>query len=132
VPESLSTSILWQISQLIGFILVIIMDLFRDQNGIPKNNMYNALIFQAAAAGVCLLFALVFNGPMSRTEALIEQEEMWKADALGINSHNTLNIIASNPSHRFFDSSDTLQTLGEEEVEIKQHHCHDHNSDQIA
>lgn len=109
VPESLSTSILWQLAQAIGFALVIIMDLFRDTNGVPKNNMYKALIFQAAAAGVCVLFSIVFNGPMSRTIALKEQEELRKTELLGLN--NNPNTLSAN-SHPFFDSSDTLQTLG--------------------
>ncbi|GAA5805451.1 major facilitator superfamily domain-containing protein [Helicostylum pulchrum] len=109
VPESLSTSILWQLAQAIGFALVIIMDLFRDTNGVPKNNMYKALIFQAAAAGVCVLFSVVFNGPMSRTIALKEQEELRKTELLGLN--NNPNALSAN-SHHFFGSSDTLQTLG--------------------
>lgn len=103
VPESLSTSILWQIAQIIGFVLVIIMDLFRDSNGVPKNNMYKALIFQAAVAGVCLLFAVVFNGPMTRSKALKEREEIRKTKILGLGHNNT---------HSFYESSDTIQGLG--------------------
>lgn len=79
------------------------MDLFRDNDGVPKNNMYKALIFQAAVAGVCLLFAVVFNGPMTRSEALKEQKEIRKTRLLGLNNNNV---------HTFFDSSDSLQTLG--------------------
>lgn len=102
VPESLSTSILWQLAQFIGFVLVIIMDLFRDTKGVPKNNLYKALIFQAAVAGVCLLFAVVFNGPMTRSNVLKEQEKIRKTKLLGLNSTNT---------REFFESSDTLQGL---------------------
>ncbi|KAI8887074.1 MFS general substrate transporter [Backusella circina FSU 941] len=96
VTESLSTSILWQIAQLIGFILVFIMDLFRDENGTPHNNMYNALIFQAVIAGVCALFALVFNGKMLRTEAI--QEKSQKRDV-----ENTI--------HHRYDSCETIHVL---------------------
>ncbi|KAI7876656.1 major facilitator superfamily domain-containing protein [Mucor mucedo] len=102
VPESLSTSILWQIAQVIGFALVIVMDLFRDTNGVPKNNLYKALIFQAVVAGVCLLFAVVFNGPMTRSIALKEQEEIRKTKLLGLNNTNT---------RGFFESNETLQGL---------------------
>ncbi|KAI8146221.1 major facilitator superfamily domain-containing protein [Fennellomyces sp. T-0311] len=69
VPESISTSILWQMAQVIGFVLVLIMDNFRDPNGDPPNNMFKALIFQAAIAGVCVILCAVYNGPMRRTEA---------------------------------------------------------------
>lgn len=98
----MSTSILWQIAQVIGFALVIVMDLFRDTNGVPKNNLYKALIFQAAVAGVCLLFAVVFNGPMTRSIALKEQEEIRKTKLLGLNNTNT---------RGFFESNETLQGL---------------------
>lgn len=91
------------------------MDLFRDTNGVPKNNMYKALIFQAAAAGVCLLFSIVFNGPMTRSIALKEKEELRKTELLGIANPNAL---GANPRH-FFDSSDTLQTLGGDLVGVK-------------
>lgn len=103
MPESLSTSILWQVAQAIGFALVIIMDLFRDTHGVPKNNMHKALIFQAAIAGVCLVFAIIFNSPMTRSIAMKEQEEMRKARLVCVNSKNN--------THSFFDSSDTLRTL---------------------
>ncbi|KAI9491682.1 major facilitator superfamily domain-containing protein, partial [Zychaea mexicana] len=69
VPESISTSILWQIGQLIGFILVLIMDNFRDPNGNPPNNMFKALIFQAAISAVCVALCAIYCGPMKRTEA---------------------------------------------------------------
>lgn len=113
----MATSILWQVSQLIGFVLVIIMDLFRDTNGVPKNNLYKALIFQAAIAGVCSLSSLVFNGPMLRTKALKEQEELRMAKEMGLNQTTGANHISKYPSHHFFDSNETLQALGQDEEE---------------
>ncbi|KAF1806907.1 major facilitator superfamily domain-containing protein [Mucor lusitanicus] len=118
VTESLSTSILWQVSQLIGFILVLVMDLFRDVNGEPKDNLYKALIFQAAIAGVCFFFSMIFNGPMARTEALKVQE---KAAATAAQSEIITNNTAMSRYH--YDSSDTMQTLTETNQARTQHHC---------
>ncbi|KAI8343743.1 major facilitator superfamily domain-containing protein [Chlamydoabsidia padenii] len=69
VPESISTSMLWQIAQVFGFILVLVMDRFRDPMGSPPNNMDRGLIFQAATSGVCVLLSFVYSGRMLRTEA---------------------------------------------------------------
>ncbi|KAF7722055.1 hypothetical protein EC973_003737 [Apophysomyces ossiformis] len=69
IAESISTSILWQFSQLIGFILILVMDNFRDEKGIPHNNMFKALIFQACTAGVCMLLCFAYNGRMKRSDA---------------------------------------------------------------
>lgn len=74
VPESLSTSILWQISQILGIILTTVMDLLRDS----KNDMFRALVFQAVVAGVCFIFSCVFNGPMLRLKSLQDQEKLRK------------------------------------------------------
>ncbi|CEP14743.1 hypothetical protein [Parasitella parasitica] len=104
VTESLSTSILWQIAQLIGFILVLVMDLFRDENGEPKDNLYKALIFQAAIAGICFVFSMLFNGPMARTEALKVQEKFAQSEFTAANN-------AMSRCH--YDSADTMQTLTE-------------------
>ncbi|CEG71411.1 hypothetical protein RMATCC62417_07151 [Rhizopus microsporus] len=79
ITESISTSLLWQLGQLTGFILVVIMDQLRDSNGNPKNNMYKALIFQAGLAGVMVLFAMVFNGPMLRMRALQKEKDIKKS-----------------------------------------------------
>ncbi|ORE18807.1 MFS general substrate transporter [Rhizopus microsporus] len=78
ITESISTSLLWQLGQLTGFILVVIMDQLRDPDGNPKNNMYKALIFQASLAGVMVLFAMVFNGPMLRMRALQKEKDIKK------------------------------------------------------
>ncbi|CDH52251.1 hypothetical protein RO3G_13522 [Lichtheimia corymbifera JMRC:FSU:9682] len=75
IPESISTSILWQMAQLVGFILVLVLDVFRDPNGDPPNNMFRGLVFQAAMAGVSVVLSLIYNGPMLRTEAIKEREE---------------------------------------------------------
>ncbi|CAO0792691.1 unnamed protein product [Mucor circinelloides] len=120
VTESLSTSILWQVSQLVGFILVLVMDLFRDENGEPKGNLYKALVFQAAIAGVCFFFSMIFNGPMARTEALKVQE---KAAAATAQSEMMTNNTAMSRYH--YDSADTMQTLTEaDQARIqRQQHC---------
>ncbi|KAI8976000.1 major facilitator superfamily domain-containing protein [Pilobolus umbonatus] len=78
VTESLSNSILWQLSQLLGFIFVIIMDLFRDTHGVPKNNMHNGLVFQAIVAGLCCVISFTFNGDMKRTHALDENRQFYE------------------------------------------------------
>ena len=48
------------------------MDNFRNPKGNPPNNMYKALIFQAAMAGLCVVLCAVYCGPMKRTEAYRE------------------------------------------------------------
>ncbi|GAN06656.1 cell surface receptor major facilitator superfamily transporter transporter [Mucor ambiguus] len=118
VTESLSTSILWQVSQLVGFILVLVMDLFRDVNGEPKGNLYKALIFQAAIAGVCFFFSMIFNGPMARTEALKVQERVV---AIAAQSEMMANSTATSRHH--YDSADTVQTLTEGDQARAQHRC---------
>lgn len=62
-------------AQLVGFILVLVLDVFRDPNGDPPNNMFRGLVFQAAMAGVSVVLSLIYNGPMLRTEAIKEREE---------------------------------------------------------
>lgn len=61
-----------------GFIFVIIMDATRSgPETSPPNNMTNALIFQAAIAGVIMFLSFAFQGRMARSEALA-----WEAKAL--------------------------------------------------
>ncbi|KAI8146481.1 major facilitator superfamily domain-containing protein [Fennellomyces sp. T-0311] len=76
IPEAISTSLLWQAAQIVGFILVLVLDKFRDATGDPPNNMYRGLIFQAAMAGVSVIISLLYNGPMRRTEALAEERRL--------------------------------------------------------
>jgi hypothetical protein len=53
-----------------GFIFVLIMDATRSSaDATPANNMTNALIFQAALAGIVMLLSFVYNGTMARSEA---------------------------------------------------------------
>ncbi|KAI8061460.1 hypothetical protein BC940DRAFT_279727 [Gongronella butleri] len=80
IPESISTSILWQLAQAVGFVLVLVMDNFRDPKGTPANNMHRGLIFQAAMSGACVLLAFVYMGPMLRSKAY--QEQLQQRDAL--------------------------------------------------
>lgn len=75
VPEAISTSLLWQAAQVTGFILVLVMDKFRDPTGDPPNNMFKALIFQAAIAGFCVILSLVYNGPMKRSQAYQDAQQ---------------------------------------------------------
>lgn len=78
VAEATTSSILWQGAQFFGFIFVIIMDSIRSgANAVPANDMTNALIFQAAIAGVVMLLSFAFNGRMLRSEAAA-----WEAEAL--------------------------------------------------
>jgi hypothetical protein len=60
---------LWQIAQVFGFILVLVMDRFRDPAGAPPNNMDRGLIFQAVTSGVCVVLSVLYSGRMLRTEA---------------------------------------------------------------
>ncbi|KAI9261396.1 major facilitator superfamily domain-containing protein [Phascolomyces articulosus] len=69
IPESISTSILWQAAQIVGFILVLVLDKFRDPNGNPPDNMFRGLVFQASMAGISVILSLIYNGPMRRQEA---------------------------------------------------------------
>lgn len=61
---------MWQGCQTFGFLFVLIFDALRDSNGEPKNNMYRALILQAALAGLMVLLCFGFRGRMLRTEAI--------------------------------------------------------------
>ena len=73
IPESISTSILWQAAQIIGFILVLVLDKFRDSTGSPPNNMFSGLVFQASMAGLSVILSLLYNGPMKRLEAQADE-----------------------------------------------------------
>lgn len=78
VAEATTSSILWQGAQFFGFIFVIIMDSIRGgADAVPANDMTNALIFQAAMAGVVMLLSFAFNGRMLRSEAAA-----WEAETL--------------------------------------------------
>ncbi|KAG2236353.1 hypothetical protein INT48_008335 [Thamnidium elegans] len=78
VHDATSNSIMWQGCQTFGFLFVLAMDLLRDPNGSPKNNMHRALILQAGLAGAMMLLSLVFRGRMLRTEAIekLKQDEL--------------------------------------------------------
>lgn len=78
------------------------MDLFRDEQGFPKNNMYKGLIFQAVVAGICLFFSFIFDGRMVKTEVLKIQEKVDQAVILS----NEKPIVQHD-----YDSTDTVQTL---------------------
>ncbi len=77
VHDATSTSIMWQGCQTFGFLFVLAMDQLRDANGTPKNNMFRALILQAALAGLMVILAFGYRGRMLRTEAIerLKQEE---------------------------------------------------------
>jgi FLVCR family MFS transporter 7 len=61
---------MWQGCQTFGFLFVLIFDSLRDSSGEPNNNMYRALILQAALAGLMVILSFGFRGRMLRTEAI--------------------------------------------------------------
>ncbi|KAI8373232.1 major facilitator superfamily domain-containing protein [Radiomyces spectabilis] len=75
VADATSNSLLWQSAQILGFLMILIMDMLRDTKGTPLNNMRNALIFQAVVAGANMLLAFAFNGRMARSEAIAKEKE---------------------------------------------------------
>lgn len=77
VHDATSTSIMWQGCQTFGFLIVLAMDKLRDADGTPKDNMYRALILQAALAGLMMVLSFGYRGRMLRTEAIerLRQEE---------------------------------------------------------
>lgn len=78
---------MWQGCQTFGFLFVLAMDQMRDSNGTPKNNMYRALILQAALAGLMVVLCFGFRGRMLRTEA-IERMKKEENNEKSINSSN--------------------------------------------
>lgn len=76
VADATTNSIMWQGCQVFGIVIVLVMDLLRDSNGVPKDNMYRALILQAAFAGVMVLLCFTFRGRMRRTEAIEELKRL--------------------------------------------------------
>ncbi|ORX61325.1 hypothetical protein DM01DRAFT_1395062 [Hesseltinella vesiculosa] len=79
VSEATSSSVLWQGSQVFGFIIMAFMDLLRDDDGHPKNNMQRALLLLMILAGVMVVVALAFKGSMKRTEAAALEEDTQSA-----------------------------------------------------
>ncbi|KAL0144433.1 major facilitator superfamily domain-containing protein [Mucor lusitanicus] len=75
VADATTNSIMWQGCQTFGFLIVLVMDLLRDSEGTPKDNMYRALILQAALAGLMMLLCFAFRGRMLRTEAIEKMAE---------------------------------------------------------
>ncbi|KAG1374553.1 hypothetical protein G6F61_009228 [Rhizopus arrhizus] len=116
ITNSIPTSLLWQLGQLIGFILVLVMDRFREPEGSPKNNMYRALVFQASLAAILMLFAMIFDGPMARTEALSKTRESNLTEKLPVN-------FDQNAHFSGYDnvSSDTIQAGGRSEPKHDAH-----------
>lgn len=81
VADATSNSIMWQGCQTFGFLIVLVMDLLRDSNGNPKNNMYRALILQAALAGLMMLLCFAFRGRMLRSEAIEKLRQLEEQEA---------------------------------------------------
>lgn len=74
------------------------MDSIRSgANATPANDMTNALIFQAAVAGVVMLLSFAFNGRMVRSEAAA-----WEAETL-----KRLNEISENDKENAHLSTST-------------------------
>ncbi|CEP19581.1 hypothetical protein [Parasitella parasitica] len=76
VADATTNSIMWQGCQTFGFLIVLVMDLLRDSEGTPKDNMYRALILQAAVAGSMMLLCFAFRGRMLRTEAIEKMQQL--------------------------------------------------------
>lgn len=91
VHDATSNSIMWQGCQTFGFLFVLAMDKMRDANGTPKNNMYRALILQAAIAGLMMVLSFGFRGRMLRSEAMakLRQEETNEKTIVNEESNNT-------------------------------------------
>lgn len=92
------------------------MDRFREPEGSPKNNMYRALVFQAGLAAILMLFAMIFDGPMARTEALSKTRESNLTEKLPVN-------FDQNAHFSGYDnvSSDTIQAGGRSEPKHDAH-----------
>ncbi|KAI8881599.1 MFS general substrate transporter [Backusella circina FSU 941] len=72
VADATTSSIMWQGCQVFGFLIILVMDLLRDPNGVPANNMYRALILQAGLGGLMMLLSFTFRGRMLRSEAILK------------------------------------------------------------
>ncbi|CEP18396.1 hypothetical protein [Parasitella parasitica] len=91
VAEATTNSLLWQGAQLFGFIFVIIMDTSRNSQ---DKTMTQALVFQAAVAGIIMLLAFVFHGKMARSEATAwEQRIIEKKDGITVFSKSLPSVI---------------------------------------
>ncbi|KAI9487525.1 MAG: major facilitator superfamily domain-containing protein [Benjaminiella poitrasii] len=81
VSDATSNSIIWQGAQVFGFLIVLVMDLLRDPDGVPENNMYRALLLQAALAGLLMLLCFAFRGRMLRSEAIAKIQQLEQEEA---------------------------------------------------
>lgn len=89
------------------------MDKFRNPNGDPPNNMFRALIFQAAIAGFCVVLAFIYNGPMLRTQAYEEATAaMHLKREKDIRSSTTPADSPHRMRHRYQNSSETIRVIG--------------------
>lgn len=112
VPESISTSMLWQIAQVFGFILVLVMDRFRDPSGTPPNNMDRGLIFQAVTSGVCVVLSILYSGRMLRTEAY--QQSPFPLEVTEVKDESAKNDLSKTwrPAHlRENSSTETISVV---------------------
>lgn len=100
VHDATTNSIMWQGCQTFGFLFVLAMDLLRDPDGSPKNNMHRALILQAGLAGAMMILSLLFRGRMLRTEAIekLKQEELNEKE-IECNCRNNQDIDLENNSN---------------------------------
>ena len=73
------------------------MDMVRDPQGSPPNNLYKALIIQAAIAGAVMILAFLFQGRMARSEAIAwkkEQQERFLVQG----DESTFEKLAATPT----------------------------------
>lgn len=75
------------------------MDLLRDSEGTPKDNMYRALILQAALAGLMMLLCFAFRGRMLRTEAIEKMQQLEAENEKGTESQHQIDDLQDEEHH---------------------------------
>lgn len=79
------------------------MDAARDENGVPKNNMFRALVMQAVFAGLIVILAFLFRGKMARSETIMARQQEFGMMArqqvfqAQVDSDTTLHDSLQNP-----------------------------------
>ncbi|KAI8883230.1 MFS general substrate transporter [Backusella circina FSU 941] len=68
VSESISSSMLWMASQVLGLIFLIVMDALRDDTGVPAGNMKKSLIFCACFGLAISVLTTAYNSPNRRLD----------------------------------------------------------------
>ncbi|KAF7722712.1 hypothetical protein EC973_002838 [Apophysomyces ossiformis] len=69
VSESVSSSMLWVCSQVLGLVFLLSMDALRDDHGDPPGTMRRALEMAAGLSASMSIFAYVYESPNKRLES---------------------------------------------------------------